>query len=304
MEISIADYQYKLFSPAPEKKEKGWSYSNVYYLRDIKDIYLVLLDNCNLSNALDVCIYCDSNGITSENGKVWTERGVLEIINALRNFGLICVNSLTPLRGELFEAGINDGLEQNDLMVFKDIFYNYFRFREFINLFRQGEGNMSGTVYYFMDNSRFVNRFIKPDCETVFYIEDCHSEVMRFWDVFLKWGLYLNVLDRISNIEMRSGLHRNLSAAYFIEPMPSSFSIINAIEELQLGSYIYIPEAIKELSLKYHYSTRSLVSEIIKECEDGEHFQLQSTSAIFVPNRDRDLFPVVDNTYMSHLLKL
>lgn len=304
MEINTAGYQCKMFSPAPEKEGKGWSYSNVYYLRDIKDIYLVLLSNSELSSALDVCLYCGDHGIVSESGKKWTERGVLEVINALRNFGLISLDSLNPLRGKLFDAEINKDLKPRDLVVFKRIYYHYFRFQDFISLFRKKDGGKLGTVFYYMENSRFVNRFIKPDSETVFYIEDSHSEIMRFWDVFLKWGLCLNVLDRISNIETISGQPRSLSAAFFIEPMPKSFSIVNAIVESQLGSYVYIPDAIRDIALKYHYSTRSLVRKIIEECEDSERFRLQSTSAIFVPRKDKDLFPVVDNTYMSHLLKL
>lgn len=29
----------KTFNPSPERKDKGWSYSFVYYLKDIKTIY-------------------------------------------------------------------------------------------------------------------------------------------------------------------------------------------------------------------------------------------------------------------------
>ena len=31
----------KIFNPSPERKDKRWSYSFVYYLKDIKSIYVI-----------------------------------------------------------------------------------------------------------------------------------------------------------------------------------------------------------------------------------------------------------------------
>jgi len=296
------DYQKIAFSSSPERAKKGWSYSNVYYLRDIKDIYLVLNGNPSLKTVADVYTFCLNYDIVSEGKKAWTERAILEIINSLKNFELVD-STFTPLRGVLFESGINEGLTPSDYGVFKTIFYSYFRFKDFIRLFEETDC-FSGVVFPFMENCRFVNRLALIDLKTVYYIDDSRSEIMRFWDVFLKWGLTLSVLDRVAGMILFGDITYSTSAVYFVREMPSSFSIISAIEDLQMGSYIYIPDALKQIAVLTHFPIKTLVNKLVTECYEDSKYCLQSTSAIFVPTKDKHLFPVIDNTYMSHLLKL
>ena len=61
--------------PQKESGEKGWSYSNVYFLRNIKDIYLLLYKNDFRSIPI-VTEYCLTNNVVSENGKKWNNEKV------------------------------------------------------------------------------------------------------------------------------------------------------------------------------------------------------------------------------------
>ena len=304
MYIDLSDLQWNSFQPAPEKDGKGWSYSYVYYLRDIKDVFLVLCKNRELSSASAIYEYCMAERIYSESKRDWTPRIVLEITNALKNFGFISSESLTPLCDNPFSSAINEDLTPEDCTVFKGIFFSYFRFKEFINLFYKNDGSWDGTVLSFMENSRFVNRFVREDLKKGYIIEDRHAAVMRFWDVFVKWGTVLKLLDRIMGIDVLDSAVPNISATYFVKPIPPSFSILEKIADLQLGTYIYIPEALRLIALETHYSLENLKVKIIEESIDSDVYRLQSTSAIFVPDKEKAFFPIVDNTFMSHLLKI
>ena len=304
MIIDLSEYRWEKFHSAPERAEKGWSYSSVYYFRDIKDIYLIIYENPVISSVPAIYDYCVRRGVLSENNRGWSLRRILEIINALRNFGFLCENSLAPKCGRVFGSGVNESLNTCDYAVFREVFFNYFRFKEFLDLYGQPDSHYNNTVFYYMENSRFVNRFILGDTSMAFYIDESHSDIMRFWDVFLKWGLTLEVLDKISGIEVQGDFFRSVSASFCIRPISSSFSVLDTIESLQLGNYIYIPDALRSIALFTHFSIQSLVHRIVQECENSTKYRMQSTSAIFIPPKEQSLFPVVDNTYMSHLLKL
>ena len=55
---------------------------------------------------------------------------MLEIVNALKNFGLISIDENKPINVNLFDNK-EDKLTEQDVRIFKDIYINYFRFREF-----------------------------------------------------------------------------------------------------------------------------------------------------------------------------
>ena len=94
------------FVPQTEKEGKGWSYSYVYYLRNLKDIYLLLCKYPDTPNISKLLLLCKSDNVQTENGKEWNLRYLLEFVNALKNFGLIDSSSI-PLKGTLFESEIN-----------------------------------------------------------------------------------------------------------------------------------------------------------------------------------------------------
>lgn len=294
--------------PRTESSEKGWSYSNVYYLRNIKDIYL-LLYKYNLRSISLIINHCLTNNIVSENGKTWNNRYILEIINALKNFRLLDKNN-NPLHGPLFESEINEPLSQHDKTVFTDIFFSYFRFQEFHKLF--GDINNPSScrvVYAYMEESRFFNCFVCADINTVFFIENKHKDMMRFWDVYTKWGTTLSVLNKCSlsalNITTNNEELRNAYLLNFSIPIPSDFSVLDFISQELASNYVYIPELERELLYKYKFSIPDIKNKILEEISlRGDEYRLQRTSEIFVDSRAKPLLPIAENTYMSHIIKL
>lgn len=294
--------------PQKESGEKRWSYSNVYYLRNIKDIYLLLYKNDFRSIPI-VTEYCLINNVVSENGKKWNNRYILEIINALKNFGLLDSNN-NPLHGQLFESEVNEPLSQQDNTIFKDIFFSYFRFQEFHRLFGNINNSLrSRVVYAYMEKSRFYNCFICADINTVFFIEHEHQDMMRFWDVYTKWGTTLNVLNKCSlpalDISSNNEELKNAYLLYYSFPIPRDFSVLDFISQELTSDYIYIPDLERELLYRYKFSIPDIKNKIIEEILlRSDEYRLQRTSEIFVDSRTKPLLPLIENTFMSHIIKL
>lgn len=294
--------------PKTEREGKGWSYSYVYYLRNLKDIYVLLYKNGGISIP-QLLTLCKTDNVQTENGKDWNGRYLLEFVNALKNFDLIDENN-NPTRGNLFESGINEPLTLLDKSVFVNIYSDYFRFQEFHNLF----GGFSNTensmiVYAYMDNCRFYNRFVCAEKNTVFYIENRHQDMMRFWDVYTKWGTTLQVLNKcsLSSLDILSP-NEELKNAYLLNiaiPVPDSFSILDFMNQELGARYVYIPEIERELIMRHRFSIDSIKDKIIKETNSrSNEYRMQRTSEIFVDNNTKSLLPYVENVYMSHVIKL
>lgn len=295
-------------APQTEKNGKGWSFSNVYYLRNIKDLYLLLCKN-SFSSVPLITNYCLTNNIMSENGKAWNNRYILEIINALRNFGLLDKNN-KPLQGTLFESEINEPLSQQDKTVFTNIFFTYFRFQEFHKIFGDIHNPLSSRIVYaYMEKSRFFNCFVCADINTLFFIENKHQDMMRFWDVYTKWGTTLNVLNKCSlpalDISSNNEELKNAYLLYYSFPIPRDFSVLDFISQELASGYIYIPELERELLYRYKFSIPDIKNKIIEEVSlRSDEYRLQRTSEIFVDSRTKPLLPIVENTFMSHIIKL
>ena len=124
----------KTFNPSPERKDKGWSYSFVYYLKDIKSIYII----CNSSNRSitipELLKICQDNNVVSESGKKWTNRNLLEVVNALKNFDLIDKSTNIAKAGNLFSTETGE-LTEKDKDVLRNIYKTYFRFVDFHKMF-------------------------------------------------------------------------------------------------------------------------------------------------------------------------
>ena len=139
-------------------------------------------------------------------------------------------------------------------------------------------------------------------------IGDEHADMMRFWDVFLKWGMSLGMLKKyplkpfgVSTLPTVKGL----SIVYFYKEMPSDFSVFEYISTEMQGSYHYIPDVIYSIIFSKCYSVESIIKRIVEEnAEKTDKYRAQTTSAIFVNGKEEFLFPRVGNTYITHLLKL
>ena len=315
--IDIAKSEHHKFLSQEENNEgKKWSYSYVYFLEDLKVVYNLLCNDTTrtIPNLLKTC---NSHNIISKSGKKWTNRNLLEIVNALKNFGLISIDENRPINVNLF-SNKEDRLTEQDLKIFKDIYISYFRFREFHQLFINSEQqpsleilyNESNPIFSFSSFGRFVNSFM-IDCtnyEYIIEIDNKDSEIMRFWDVYIKWGETLGLIEKFPLKAW--GIHfipsvKSLNIVYYKKTMPRNYSIFDFIDNEFQAEYIYIPEIIKLLIINERFALEDIKSKLIDECIKMPHrYRAQSTSAIFVQKKEEFLFPLMGNTYITHLLKL
>ena len=290
--------------------DKAWSYFNLYYLREIKDIYLLYAKYPTIDNIQTLKTICAKENVISENGKEWTYRNLLEIVNALHKIELIDITNhvIDPC---LFKSPLNASLLPEDRQVFEQLYYQYIRFVDFHSLFNYINPNVK-CLFYYKEQSRFFNRFItnmdKEETGSIVSIGNDASEISRFWDVYLKWGEELNILHKyplkLFGISYPS-LCKDLSISYFLNNMPSTFSITDYIENDYSSDYIYLPKLYWEIILKHGFSIGDINERLLEECRDNHSkFQLQSTSAIFVTPMEAKILPKVEDKYMSHLLKI
>lgn len=317
-EINLRQTDVEFIVPQKEHSEgKRWSYSFVYYLEDLRNVYR-LYDEFEIDSIPTLYRKCKELGVRSWNGKAWNQRNLLELVNALKNFQLLSVDGNDVAHKGLFaETQPEDPLVEDEKRVFKEIYLSYFRFCEFHELFcveRAFYNNNSlydsKSVIYYMQESRFTNRFILSTTpqKQIVGIPDEHSDMMRFWDVYIKWGLSLNMLRKyplkpfgINTVPPTKGL----SIAYFFCEMPKDFSVFEYILSDMQGSYLFIPDVIYSLIVNRRYAVEDIIERIVDESISNPNvFRAQSTSAIFINEKESFLFPKIGNTYITHLLKL
>lgn len=317
-EIILKQIEAVPLTPMAQPDEgKRWSYSFVYYLEDLRNIY-ILYDEKKISGIPELLRYCKELDVKSRSGKQWTQRNLLENVNALKNFGLLSLDN-TAVEKDLFpKHGFDDELTSEELVVFKNIFFKFFRFQEFHQLFlREGDDvsmdnimESSHPILLYMQNSRFTNHFmtVGDDESKIWEISDSHSDMMRFWDVYVKWGTSLDLLRKyplkafgIGSVPSVKGF----GIAYFWREMPKSFSVFDYMKVEMQGSYLYIPDLVYSIIKNLRYSVDDVLERITEECTTrADEYRAQSTSAIFVNEKEDFLFPKVGNTYITHLLKL
>lgn len=297
---------------------KGWSFSNIFDLQLLKDIYLLVVNN-NLQKPSEV--YHLKHLIEIE--KSHSDRKVLEYLNALKNFRIFNENYV-PIHRIFNKSELNQPLTINDIEDLNSIFFSFHHFKEITNWFlpikispanRENIIKHSQPLYYFNLNSRFTNAFLKSieKPQTLFYIEDNLSQLMRFWDVFLKWGKELELIDRfnLAKVDYQTDLNKSLSVAYFVNPF-IKFDLKEFIKTSPLtGRYIFIPELIFEVVKAFRYSVTEIKRFIVSEVTNNYTFSYERTSEIFIINGANNkevikkatyLFPLVNGYYISHLV--
>ena len=161
---------------------------------------------------------------------------------------------------------------------------------------------------YKKNNSRFYNAFVVGiENATEYYIQDTRSEIMRFWDVFLKWGTILGDYDRC--LFRSVGLECNLdglgiSWVYRTQRMPDQFSVLEYATEEIGTQYISIIDLVWLIIKNKFFAIEDIKERILSECLTSKAYSLQSTSAIFIEEDEKRILPRVGTTYMSHLLRL
>lgn len=297
----------KTFNPSPERKDKGWSYSFVYFLKDIKTIYNIYNSENTIISIPQLLKICQERNVLSESGKKWTNRNLLEIVNALKNFDLIDKSTCTVKAGDLFSTDTGE-LTEKDKDVLRNIYKSYFRFVDFHKMF-EPISNRPTLLYAFKDGQRFFNRFARIDKNEIFCIEDTRQDTMRFWEVYTKWGETLGLLNKCLassfDISINSLLYRNVYVCNLTRTMPTCFSICNYITEKMAGKAYYIPDIEWNLITEFGFSIEAIKAKILHECQmNSDSYRLQKASFLTVDPDELKLFPIVGNTYMSHILKI
>ncbi len=305
--------------------DKGWSFSNVYSLKPLRDIYLISTYSERKSLG---GITKDLRASAEKDYNDWNERKVLEYINALKNFQLLRNDYSISEKG--FERKeISSSLTDQDLDLFKDVFFSYFRFKEistwFIKPIKEIHRNFerfesidyifgSSPLYYFSLDSRFTNSFLTSveNPKILYQIDDSMTHLMRFWDVYLKWGTTLNVIDKFSlkPIGYKTGIDKDLSIAYFIKPF-EKFNLVEFIQSNFTGRHIRIPDLIFEIVRNYRFSIDEIKNFLVSEIKRNDKLTYERTSEIFLikgkttTKNQKDatyLYPMMQGNYLSHII--
>lgn len=304
---------------------KKWSYSYVYDLKELRDIYLVVkqygfIDLKSFSNL------CEELNIEYARTK-WSQRRILEHLNALKNFGLTNNNNQV-VRSVFIDRSPKEPLSKDDLLVFRDIYFNYFRFKELFIWFLDTKCNngintlteeiirkQSKPLYSFSSgNSRFTDSFFTnliatPSIRVIpkYPVQNC--ALMRFWDVFIKWGKELGVLEKFSLSSLGINTHpqRYLSCTYIINDVAPEIDILEYAGKEFKSNYVYLPELVFLIAKEYRFSIHTIHEELIKQYKKNkEKISLERTSEIFIKKSDVKkgeiiLFPKYNDSYISHM---
>ncbi|MCI2229911.1 hypothetical protein MC378_12105 [Polaribacter sp. MSW13] len=308
------------------KFNKGWTYSNIYSLRALRDVYLVLKYPFK-KDLKTISIEVEKKVIPES--KDWNERKVLEYLNALVNFQLVYQDY--SIKSEVFiNSVINSDISTSDTFVFKEIFFSYFRFKEisswFINPSIEFHENyevlneidfitQSKHLYFYKIENRFYNRLINniESIKYIYKINDELSHLMRFCEVYIKWGTYLKIIDKfnLSLIDFKTDIDKNLTLVYFIKPF-KKFDLVNYIANKPFKNrQISIPELIFKIVNDFSFSVESVKKFIINEIHSNDKLTFERTSEIFIIKGKNSignikdatyLYPIINNNYISHLI--
>lgn len=304
---------------------KGWSLSNIYYPLELKNVFI----------ALKRLTYKDNKDFTEKAIKdklpyaktPWEWRRVLEHENALVNFGLISKDR-KPLKNYFPEDEYSESLNENDKLIFHYIYHSYFVFKEIhswlLNPIQEDHASYinqvssdnlskhSKPIFPFMLENRFNDAFIfsLTDNTDIFRIknekDNNNGGLMRFWDVYVKWGQELNLLQKFNLKSLDFELSNNfksLSCVYYVNVEKPKIDLLNFIKSEYNGKHIHIPKLIFKIALKYRYSISDIKELVLNQAlADSNSFSLQRTSEIFIRNGELNFLPKFRDSYISHLL--
>lgn len=307
--------------------DKGWSFSFVYDFSEIRDVFLALKSH-PFKGLSDFFSYCNQIELPFAKTK-WNSRRVLENLNALKNFGLIS-GDYVPIKDVFQNSKVGTPLTNEELDVFADIFFSYFRFKEmlswFIDFSQAGKINyvsglnknqvinQSRAIFTFSEKGRFTDSFtysLASDSD-IYYIDPTKkSELIRFWDVFIKWGTSLNVLTKVNlkHLSVSTQNSKSIACIYIVNESPINIDLLSLIKTLY-GSetYIYLPHLVLSIIVKYRIRVEQAHEIIIRFYKDFKEIaSFERTSEIFIKKgriraEDNILFPRYNDSYISHLI--
>lgn len=306
---------------------RKWSFVNIYSLTALRDIYIITkeLQDKSVKSVTEKVNEVKIKKSVTNDWNPFTERQVLENLNALVKFGLL--NYDYSIKKQCFdESEINSNLSEVDKVTLEHIFIYYFRFRElsswFINptkdfhrnfdkLYKDDFIDKSKPIYFYSDKSRFYNSFLTDvrNPNTKYIIES--DILMRFWDVYIKWGTTLNILDKFNISRILNPINnKEVSIAYFIKKF-KPFDFQKFISENFNSRNIWIPELIYKITEQYRYSVNEIKEYIIQNINSNDKLTFERTSEIFLIKGKTSkknikeatyLYPLIDNYYISNLI--
>lgn len=332
--ISVIDTTYSKRKQLPSFNEddaksiknKGWSFSYVYNFTELRDVYLVLIDNefKSLTSFTEFCLKTKLPFVRTK----WNKRRILEHLNALKNFELVD-NNYQPIIKVFENSKIGEPISDQDLSIFKEIYFTYFRFKEiftwfinptvkereeYINKLTENDVLIkSKPVFTFSDISRFTDSFfyeIKPNPDIYFIDAKNNEDLMRFWDVFVKWGTALGILEKFNlrNLNVKTIDKKNVACVYVINKNIQDVNLLEYINKNYKGSYIYLPSLILDIAIEYRFTIDHIKQLIIDQyIVHKEFLSFERTSEIFVKKldikeNDKIFFPKHNDSYVSHLI--
>lgn len=307
---------------------KGWSFFNVYFLPELRDVFLLLRNNNHLgSQRFAALVHENIIPVKTE----WNERRVLEHVNALQNLGLLNQERII-LRDNFDQSEINSPLSELDKDVFRNLFFSYFRFKEIMKWFLEPQHHRSENklqkpfkcaiiedskpLFYFSRGTRFTDTFfydMKENNPDLYCIPEDMEHLKRFWDVFLKWGQTLGVLDKFSltNFDVSLSSQDEVNCCYFLRTEEIDIDFLAFLRSEFDSRYIFIPDLILKLVLKLRLSIDLLRDYVLQQIQsDTDYLTYERTSEIFIaPGRSAKsssefvrFYPVLNDSYISHVI--
>ena len=312
--------------------DKGWSLSFVYSFRELRDVYFAFLHHSQSGTVAEFSNKYVKDVIPYSKSPWDTDgRRVLEIKNALINFGIMDKYTHKCKAGVFNEVNPGEPISGEDLIVFRGVFFKYFRFLEFASLFvspqmskqeklRLSEVEIydnSKALFYFSSEGNRVDSFFytlsKPDTIYHFPISKDGSQsnggYVRFWDTFISWGTQLGLIEKLNMRSQGYSLStgRSFGACYFIR----NNTALDVHEILNLKfrkqSLVDVSKLVLEICLYYRVSIIDAQKAVLDyyQASIGK-VSLVRTSEIFIKetelnSNDRILYPNYKGSYISHI---
>lgn len=304
-----------------------WSFVNIYSLTTLRDIFNIVQE-VEKKTVKSVTAKVNEVKLNKDRERKYqplTERQVLENLNALVKFELL--QSDYSIKKRCFvNSEIDSELSENDKKELNDIFFSYFRFRELSSWFidpspyfhkkfedlQKGDFiQRSQPLFFYSENSRFYNTFIRStqNPKAKYFIDN--DVLMRFWDVYMKWGTTLNILDKINLSEIGNETNKKeIFMIYFIQKF-EPFDLKEFISGNFNTRNVWIPELISKIAKKNHFAVKDIKEFIIYQIESDDKITFERTSEIFLIKgktstknikEATSLYPIVDDFYISNLI--
>jgi hypothetical protein len=320
---------------ALQRYKKGWGYSFVYSLVEVRDIYLTLKRH----GITSISQFTDNYVINKVPyiKKQWNKRRVLEVLNALINFDMIDSDYHALNKDDFYNSSIGEPLSTNDKAIFREIFFTYFRFKELLllyinpdllsvrdknnlqNITEQDIISNSSMLFNFIEEGNYVDSFFKQleDNPIIYTIPELNDDgdknggVKRFWDVFMKWGDDLGIMEKFNMNSIGCKLSNNKSfvCSYILSNRGITTSLPQYIEnKFSDKRTIDLSQLIFELCIDFRVSCDDAKNYIIEEYKkNAELISLVRTSEVFIKRTDikegeKIFYPKYKDSYISNII--